>query len=192
MADTIRTLAALQALLADNTAGSISEQDLRDVLLSTYPDNPHGTFASIVTQTIASTTVAYEVALEVEIAKDGLTHSTSTNNSRIQIDTAGTYTIIVSAIADTTGGGSAEIDLWFRVDGADVANSNTIARMANSNTETVVAVALTYTFTAAQYFELVMHGSATTVQLLATAAGTTPTTPVCPSVIVSVTKVSST
>jgi len=34
MADTPRTLAALQALLADNTAGDISPQDVRDLLVS--------------------------------------------------------------------------------------------------------------------------------------------------------------
>lgn len=45
MADTVRTLSALQAILADNTSGNISPQDLRDMLVSTkgghgyYPDN---------------------------------------------------------------------------------------------------------------------------------------------------------
>jgi len=34
MADTSRTLAALQALLPDNTSGDVSPQDLRDFLLS--------------------------------------------------------------------------------------------------------------------------------------------------------------
>lgn len=37
MVDTVRTLAALQTLLADNTAGNISAQDLRDFLVSVYP-----------------------------------------------------------------------------------------------------------------------------------------------------------
>lgn len=37
MVDTVRTLAALQALLADNTAGDISAQDVRDLLVSAYP-----------------------------------------------------------------------------------------------------------------------------------------------------------
>lgn len=37
MVDTVRTLAALQALLADNTAGDISAQDVRDFLVSVYP-----------------------------------------------------------------------------------------------------------------------------------------------------------
>lgn len=36
MADTQRTLAALLAILADNTAGDISEQDLRDLLVSVF------------------------------------------------------------------------------------------------------------------------------------------------------------
>lgn len=36
MADTVRSLAALQALLSDNTAGDISAQDVRDFLVSAY------------------------------------------------------------------------------------------------------------------------------------------------------------
>lgn len=36
MPDTVRTLSALQTLLADNTAGDISPQDVRDMLVSTY------------------------------------------------------------------------------------------------------------------------------------------------------------
>lgn len=36
MADTRRTLAALQALLANNTSGDISAQDIRDFLVSAY------------------------------------------------------------------------------------------------------------------------------------------------------------
>lgn len=39
MADTRRTLAALQALLADNTAGDISAQDIRDMLVSLVVPN---------------------------------------------------------------------------------------------------------------------------------------------------------
>ena len=37
MADTVRTLSALQTLLADNTAGDIGAQDIRDFLVSVYP-----------------------------------------------------------------------------------------------------------------------------------------------------------
>lgn len=42
MVDTVRTLAALQALLPDNTSGDISPQDIRDFLVSVYPPNGLG------------------------------------------------------------------------------------------------------------------------------------------------------
>ena len=38
MVDTVRSLSALQTLLADNVSGSISAQDLRDFLISAYPE----------------------------------------------------------------------------------------------------------------------------------------------------------
>ena len=39
MVDTVRTVAALQTLLADNTTGAISAQDLRDMLVSVVSPN---------------------------------------------------------------------------------------------------------------------------------------------------------
>lgn len=53
MADTVRTLAALKTLLADNTTGLISPQDLRDLLVSLIPG--HG---SIYISAPAATTIA--------------------------------------------------------------------------------------------------------------------------------------
>src|SRR3989304_3791892 len=52
MADTIRQLAALQALLADNTGGAISPQDLRDFLVSVMP--PGRSATKVVTHPAAS------------------------------------------------------------------------------------------------------------------------------------------
>src|SRR3990167_4158884 len=47
MADTARTLAALQALLADNTTGDISPQDVRDLLVSLFPQTTVGDLPGI-------------------------------------------------------------------------------------------------------------------------------------------------
>lgn len=60
MADTRRTLAALQTLLADNTSGAISPQDLRDMLLTLVP--PFGgesleSNAAVTTISVVSTPV---------------------------------------------------------------------------------------------------------------------------------------
>ncbi len=41
MVDTVRSTTALQALLADNSTGDISPQDLRDFLVSAYPGHTH-------------------------------------------------------------------------------------------------------------------------------------------------------
>lgn len=45
MADTRRSVSALQALLADNTSGDISAQDARDTMLSEHPEKTHQTAA---------------------------------------------------------------------------------------------------------------------------------------------------
>ena len=47
MVDTARTLAALQTLLADNTSGDISEQDIRDMLLSLFVQTTVGDLPGI-------------------------------------------------------------------------------------------------------------------------------------------------
>lgn len=48
MPDTIRSLSDLQTLLADNTAGNISAQDIRDFLVSVDPEN------AIITNTLSN------------------------------------------------------------------------------------------------------------------------------------------
>jgi len=47
MVDTARTLAAIKALLADNTVGAISAQDLRDVIESVVDPVPAGGFPGV-------------------------------------------------------------------------------------------------------------------------------------------------
>jgi hypothetical protein len=42
MTDTVRTQSEILALLADNTTGDISPQDIRDMVVSAYADTGHG------------------------------------------------------------------------------------------------------------------------------------------------------
>lgn len=62
MADTRRTLSDLQTLLADNTTGAISAQDIRDVLFSASP--PHATMyiTSPAATTVSQTSTYVKVA----------------------------------------------------------------------------------------------------------------------------------
>ena len=174
-------------LIPGNNAVSIDEQGW---LLH---KNPHGTFYSAVTQAIADTAAAQVVALELDDDVEGLIHSRTTNNSRIQAEVAGSYEIFFSGISDVASGAANKyLEVWIRIDGVDVANTNTITKIQSTASEGVVAVAFSFELTAGQYVELVTWGDATTCQWLATAVGTTPTRPACPSVIVTMKKVSST
>lgn len=156
---------------------------------------PHGTFYSEVTQAIANTAVNTQVlAFEKEIDVEGLIHSTITNNSRVYVPTAGSYEICFSGIADLKSPGPATkyIEVWLKVDGASIDDTNTRVAIPNLATEMTVAVSLIVDLNAGQYIELGTYGDDTDCEWLYTAlAGASPSRPDCPSVIMTVKKISS-
>lgn len=92
MADTARTLTALQTLLADNTTGDISPQDLRDFLVSCMGGFGHlyvtgGTTA----QASLSGTPAKLTCFDSDGVNDDVTVANA--NDRITIATAGEYMV---------------------------------------------------------------------------------------------------
>jgi hypothetical protein len=150
---------------------------------------PFGMFSSSSTQRIANSSTAQLITFGTTEILSGLT---KTSTSRFTIDAAGTYLITFSGIADTGAGGGTgkHIEIWLAVGGSYVANSNTRIQIPNEATEMTVAVSFLYTFAATNYFELFCSGDDTNVGWLATAAGTSPTRPACPSVIMTVNKIS--
>lgn len=161
----------------------------KKVSLGTVYTRPCGMFSDSTTQTISSTTTAYPITFNTDEFKQDITHSTSLNTSRIQVDHEGTYLIIISAIASLASGTNQKLDVWVRVDGTDVPRSNTITNIV-STAEQIVAVPFIYTFTDGQYFEMIMRGSSTNVRLLATGTQTGPTRPACPSIILTINRIS--
>jgi hypothetical protein len=151
---------------------------------------PYGMFASTANQLIANTTLAQAITFNTDIYKYRITHSTTVNNSRVTVDDAGAYLIVVSAICDETAADLKHLEIWLAVNGSNIANSNTIVQLPTKDIEMVLAVSFIQTFTAGQYFELYMRGDSTTLRLKTTAAGTTPTRPASPSIIITVNKIS--
>lgn len=103
MTDTIRTKSALQALLANNTTGDISPQDVRDFLVSVL-----GTEYVTVVNTATYNVVDNDVVLHVTRTATGtcaitLPTALATDHRKIEIKDAGggaeTYNITV----DTEG-----------------------------------------------------------------------------------------
>jgi hypothetical protein len=147
---------------------------------------PYGCFSDSTTQAAASITTAYKVALNTDEYKSGITHSTSVNNSRVTIPTAGTYLITFSAILASVESGK-HIEFWLAVDGTNVPRSGTMNHMVASSSERIVTVTFLYKFTAGQYFELVWCAPDTTqATLVAAGVGASPTRPASPSIIVTV------
>ena len=151
---------------------------------------PYGNFSSLTSQFATAATVAYPVILEYDDVKNGLTHSTAgTASADVQIDIAGTYLITFSAVAKTNAPNDI-LDIWLRVNGADVPRSNTVSKFIGTGNERIVTVAYIYTFTAGQKFTLMYWGNAAGVQMVATGTAGTPARPASPSIIVTVNKIS--
>jgi hypothetical protein len=106
---------------------------------------------------------------------------TKTSTSRFTMQKEGSYLIVFSGIAQ--GVINEYIEVWLRVDGSDVANSNTRYQFKSNGATTVISVSFIYHFSVNQYFELWTWGSSTSDKWDYTAAGTNPTRPASPSII---------
>lgn len=91
MADTIRDRAAIIALLADNTSGDISPQDLRDFTVSTWGVYGGLSFYNKSATQSLNTTAATIVAYDTTGGADGTTVSTGSHN--ITVLSAGVWTV---------------------------------------------------------------------------------------------------
>ena len=169
------------------TTGATNWNDTHDIASFKAP---YGSLSDSTIQTIADIAVAYPITFDTNEELYLVTHSTSVNPSRITLDEAGTYFISYTAVFDITGGANDQLEIWLRVDGTNVPRSNSVFSISAAVTEGVGACTYIYTFTAGQYFELVMRGDTTAVQLLSRAAGTTPTRPAIPSIICTVNRIS--
>lgn len=96
MADTQRTVATLQGLLADNTSNDISEQDLRDLLVSCQVNCGHLYVSSSSATTVGSSSTWYEAAGTFTLGSSVLNYSKSANN-RLRYDGSPTQLSLVIA-----------------------------------------------------------------------------------------------
>ena len=119
---------------------------------------------------------------------------TGTITSKVQVYNPGAYNIQFSFQVTNTDAAQGTMDFWFRVNGTDLANSNTRytvpGKHAGGDGHIAPALNLILELKANDYFEIMWHTDLSTVFLETTAAGTTPTRPVAPSTILTVSLVS--
>jgi len=143
-----------------------------------------GSFWSTQDQVAAGTTLAYPITYNnTDPNSNGVS---IVSNSQITFSHAGVYNIEFSAQADrVSGSGTDTIDIWFRKNGTDVPDSNTIVTVSGSALAAKTVAAWNYMLqvSANDYVELMWRTSDTRLELIADPAGTSPTRPAIPSVI---------
>lgn len=111
-----------------------------------------------------------------------------TSSSRFTVNEAGGYIVAMTVQIEGTGANKV-LDLWLRINGTDVTNSNTKTAIVNTNDQKMFTIERYVELTAGQYIEAWISGDSTTLSLLSTAAGVTPTRPLTPSVFMSLIRI---
>jgi hypothetical protein len=168
---------------ANSAASSSFGQDLAPLYTPQIDAKRYGSFYSTVTQTAAATSTAYPVTINSTDISEGVYIGSPT--SRVYVDRVGTYNFQFSAQLLKSGGGAGNVYIWYRVNGADIANSATIVTLAGSSSAVVAAWNFVVDLNAGDYFELVWSTNNTNCEIHAT--GASSPVPAVPSVILTVT-----
>ena len=157
-----------------------------------YLQFPYGSFYDTTDQTAASTSTAYAITLNTTDLSNGVSVQ---NSSQITVAQDGVYNVQFSAQLSNADNAPQDIDIWFRKNGTDIDNSNTRFGMEKTKGvsdpyHTVGTVNLLISLDAGDYVQLMWRTSDVDARIEAYAAGTSPTRPAIPSVIVTVTFVS--
>jgi len=153
---------------------------------------PHGAFQDSTDQTAANTTTAYAVTFNTTDFSNGVT---IVSNSRITVADSGIWNLQFSIQFTNTTNSSQDVDVWFRVNGTNAANSNSrfgfAPRKGASDPYHIIA-AMNYflSLNATDYVEIMWRPTDIGVQIEQYAASASPTRPAVPSAIVTMSFVS--
>ena len=153
---------------------------------------PYGAFQDSTDQTAASTTAAYAITFNTTDFSNGVYLS---NSSRLNVRNSGLYNLEFSIQFKNTTNDSQDAEVWFRKNGTDIAASNSrfglAARKASGDPSHIIGALNFYLELAANdYVELMWKVSDVGVSIEHYAVGTSPTRPATPSVITTMTYIS--
>jgi hypothetical protein len=157
-----------------------------------YLNNPHGAFQDSTDQVAANTTTAYPVTFNTTDFSNGVTIA---SNSRITVADDGIWNLQFSIQFTNTTNASQDVDVWFRVNGTNVANSNSRFGFAprkgvGDPFHIIAAINYFVSLNATDYVEIMWRPTDVGVTIEQYAVGTTPTRPAVPSAIVTMSFVS--
>ena len=157
-----------------------------------FLNNAHGSFFDTTDQTAANTTTAYAVKFNTTDFSNGVTIA---NNSQITVHVDGIWNAQFSLQFKNTTNDGQDIDIWFRLNGTNIANSNTrfhIQARKSTGDPSYVVASMNYflEMVDGDYVEIMWRVSDVNVTMEYLAAMTTPDRPAVPSSIATMTFVS--
>jgi hypothetical protein len=143
---------------------------------------PYATFITNATQTVTAANT--ETIVTNWQAED--TNKMYVSGTRMYAEETGDYLVIWSALLNKSSASNAEFDVWVKINGQPVANSNTRGHISGSNAETVIAASSIVDLKAGEYFEFAFSSDSNDVRLQYYPAASTPTRPAVPGIIATV------
>jgi hypothetical protein len=157
-----------------------------------YINNAYGAFQDGTNQTAANTTTAYAITFDTTDFSNGVTLS---NSSRLNVAQAGIYNLQFSIQFKNTTNDGQDVDVWFRKNGTNIANSNSrfhppARKSAGDPSHLIAALNFFVNLAANDYVEIMWRTTSTGVSIEHFAASSSPTRPAVPSVIATLSFVS--
>ena len=154
---------------------------------------PFGAFYDTTDQTAASTTTAYAITINTTSLSNNVS---IVDNTKLTFATDGVYNIQFSIQLSNNDNATQDIDIWFRKNGTDIANSNSRFGLAPRKSagdpyHVIGSLNFVESFSADDYVELYWRTSNTNAYIEYYSAPSSPTRPAIPSVILTATFVSS-
>jgi hypothetical protein len=152
---------------------------------------PYGAFQDSTDQTAANTTTAYAITLNTTDYSNGIYVS---NSSRINVRNYGIYNLQFSIQFKNTTNDGQDVDVWFRKNGTNIANSNSrfhlpARKSAGDPSHLIAALNFFLELQANDYVEVMWRTTNTGVSIEHFDTSTSPTRPAVPSAIVTMTYV---
>ena len=134
----------------------------------------YGAFSDSTIQTNTGGASGNPVDLNTTASSNGFS---IVSGSQITATTAGVYNIQISLQFEKTDGGTDAVEVWFKKNGTDIANSNTNIQLQGGGAKQLFALNLVEPLTAGQYLEVWWYSADVNVRLAAVAAGARPAIP---------------
>ena len=173
-----------------NTNETIQQQ-IDNIIAGLQATGYWGAFWSTQTQTNAGTTSVNYMTVNNSDPNNNDVQIGATS-SQIKVLNAGVYNIQFSAQFDKSDGGKDEVNVWFLKNGVNIPDSNSIYSLQGNNDKLIAALNFIVDLSANDYIQLAWSSADINMYIHYDVAGSSPTRPATPSVIITVQQIMNT